>query len=422
MFKIDKAMIRHSITSDMLNSSSPVFINQTYFTSESGEIAKLKLININLLFEAPPDLINLCPQSNRLKFTRCIGNYSNILVLKSDLRFNSTNFKDDVAIISNSSDIVKKNYDLDLFAIHNVFVNYIGNVFNSSHYFTHGGCADSSWSSYDFNYTFPPTHVLMFNHTVLSIIQPYENSFGHEILEVYSYLLLIRPILRMYPNITILASAKLGSEKMKPLLTSFGINHTNLNIVVLNDNPEILIHAPIVITPTLHNSCVMIEPVVFIEMRKHFAQYFQSEWKISAGNDIIISDRYLDVYRKIITGDELVTEMISAFPSRNIVRFFGNESLLETISMFRKAEYFVATHGSAMINMMFMHTAMTVVEIHAVNFNLPSFEHLSQLMNISHHHFICGKGRYKGNIPLKVPQFIGVFRDIVQSRSLQRVR
>ena len=66
----------------------------------------------------------------------------------------------------------------------------------------------------------------------------------------------------------------------------------------------------------------------------------------------------------------------------NVRMFYGNESLEETVRIFRGCKVFIAAHGGGESNMMFMPTGGSIIEIRPEDWPITCFIDLANLLDV----------------------------------------
>lgn len=227
-----------------------------------------------------------------------------------------------------------------------------------------------------------------FTEPVISLAHPYSKAFFHEVIEIYPMLLMIQPLLRHRPRMPILVRNELGFPSHFPLLSAMGIRPSDYNIVVLGkQDTNAVVVAPYIITPISHY-CQFISRGILRQMRTSFSRNLPY-WE-KPGNDILIYHRSVNwrlkfeesrgdfakknsrprpAYpnrRSLPQGKEIIQflqqrydfrgdgQQQPAVVKRNVRVFNGNETLEETVRLFRRSKYFIGAHGGGMTNIMFM--------------------------------------------------------------------
>lgn len=323
--------------------------------------------------------------------------------------------------------------------------------------YRHGGCSDMSWASGWANITLEYFHPRVFHTPILNLNHPYEGNVFHEVMEIYAQLLTYRPLLQRWPQMPIVMSSRFyhTMEKYWPLLQWYGLIHQSideLNIYYYRDGQELVL-APYVITPVFGECCMLLPTLITTmteAMAQHIPRYLQqhaTEWMDSneafpafdgpmvsygqppppstgggashttststgtttAKRYIVLYDWGHDAYRRMLNADDVWTLLGERLAGRgyHFRRFFGrNESLAQTIAWFHHAALIVGVHGAGLTNIVFAQPNTTVVEIRPENFQIPTIEHLGRSMGLRYHVFLCGKGRYRGPIPIKPYQLV----------------
>lgn len=271
--------------------------------------------------------------------------------------------------------------------------------------------------TWPFIYDFNRTKVYVYNEPIITLNQPYEDAFGHELLDVYINLIALRPVYQTFPNVKIIVRAKLGHPKYSPLLQVFGIDPSLLNFIVL-DNQTHIIHAPYIIS-ALNYGCMTLPKSIGSQMQRGISKLTN---RVKAPrNQILFYDRKNDYMRRLTQGPlifDLLREYFSVNQSANraltVVRFYGNETFNNTVSIFSSSSYVIGAHGAGLVNIMFMHPNTSVIEIRPQNFDVRSLEFLARSMSINHYTYNSGNRGWRGPIPMKSPiDFIKYVENII---------
>lgn len=132
---------------------------------------------------------------------------------------------------------------------------------------------------------------------------------------------------------------------------------------------------------------------------------------------IVLYDRGHDAYRRMLNADDVWTllgERLAKPRGYHLRRFYGrNESLAQTVTWFHQAVLIVGVHGAGLTNILFAQPNTTVVEIRPENFAVTTIEHLGRSLGLRYHVFHCGRGRYRGPIPIKPYQLVDYLMPLV---------
>ena len=286
-----------------------------------------------------------------------------------------------------------------LIAIKDSFVSSFGHIFDFKRWYVHGGCSDKSYYSPNFEYDTTVQPIAEFTEPVLSLVHPYPGLFFHEFIEIHASLLMSLPLLKLMPNITIIVNRYFQQTQLFPLLQILGIDYENFNFLSLkSDNRQTkrnaklikstaaIVYAPYIITP-LSLWCQYISRTTTNKMRQGYSKL--PYWGMP-GNGILISDRYnMRPKRSLNQGRELFQILNSTYGHQHSVRMFhGNESLEQTIRLFRDSRVFVAAHGGGESNLIFMEKGSSVVEIRPMSWPITCFIDLSNNIGINHFMYI----------------------------------
>lgn len=121
------------------------------------------------------------------------------------------------------------------------------------------------------------------------------------------------------------------------------------------------------------------------------------------GEGILLSDRREQIgNRNLVQGSELIDVLKSRYGDKNsyhgkcyrpVNLFIGNETLEETIRLFRSSRIYISVHGAQMSNIMFMHPDSTLIEIQPYEYqNVNVFLNLASTLGITPYRYISHSG------------------------------
>lgn len=358
-----------------------------------GELYRANMTTVDL--QHRDQLEADCPGAGYTHFTACTGNFSNVLLWKSLL-----------------ADANETAFAPHCIAVRNALMNWNGQVFDGQRYYAHGGCSDTSWDSYWHRTTFATYRLERFREPVVNLMHPYEGNVYHEVIDLYGMLISFIPLLLRFPRIKVLMGSRFQHSKYFPLLAAYGVNVSALNLHYLTD-PRSMVSAPYIITSQM-NTCCKILPSVAKVMRNALSAWPSRQ---PAGKQMLLYDRIADKTRQMRYADDVLELLGKAFPDHRVIRFFGNESLDRIISLFSGSSVVVGVHGAGLTNMIAMHAGSTVVEVRPENYELPCMQWLGMVSELRYHTFSCGKGRYKGIIPIVPTQLVDFVKKAVSGAS-----
>lgn len=292
----------------------------------------------------------------------------------------------------------------------NVYVNDRGNVFNNVSRFVHGGCleeiSEMRVDRVKLMYNMKTTVVINTPYPVLNLAQPYTDYYYHALLEILPKFLMSAPALRTIPKLKILMTKGLTFQHLNPLFDLLDLNLKKRDYII-QPGKNVLIFSPLVISPT-SRYCASLPRSVLQQLRLNLFPRLP-EWNTAGENGILLHDRIISSpNRNLVQGVEVFRLLQQFYGAERPVRmFFGNESLSDTIRLFRGSKIFVSVHSSGMANMIFLPDNATVIEIKAHNFPKTNcFAELSADMGFSHIVHLSGYGGWSGQVPLVMEDFI----------------
>lgn len=283
-----------------------------------------------------------------------------------------------------------------LVAIKNAFVNSWGYIFDYERWYIHGGCPDRAWHHPTFEFDMATQIIARFNEPVLSLMHPFSTMFYHEFIEIHSMLLMSLPLLEAMPNISIVMNKPLVNSQLFPLLKALNINVKNYNFLAIKEpgmksrknsdkisSKSAIVYAPYIITP-ISLWCQYVSRGTTRKMRE---AYSRLPYWTSPGNGIIVYDRYnLRPKRSLEQGPEVYAALNHRYgKSVSVKQYLGNETLEETVRLFRRSSVFIAAHGGGEANMIFMPSRGVVVEIRPDNWPVPCFIDLANNIGLDHY-------------------------------------
>lgn len=430
-----------------------------------GELKKEALITIDLLNR--PALEHACPGATTSYFTQCTGKYSKVALWRSEVDDSMQ------STVGSSASRQRLGRDLSAFAPHiiaikNALVNWDGGLFDLQHFYQRGGCADFAWHTWPFEYSPKFTRIATLNEPLIVLTQPYETAFAHELIDVYSNLVALRPVLRAFPHIKILArTSALGHPKYFPLLRAHGIEPTQLRFLRLGVEQRI-VHAPYIIAP-LNRACNVLTRSIAAQMLDGIRSL--PTLAPRPRMQILFHDRVLEKMRRMTEGEDIFlqlkreiehpnvraalrplpsssartrTNRTAVIPSEprdalayagidpgsspsgiDVVRFYGNESFDDVVRLWSSSFLVIAAHGAGLVNMIFMHANTTVLEVRPNHFEVLVFEHMAESLYVNYQVIRYGKPLAQAwKSPINIPRalFFDRVRPILDNlvRTLQR--
>ena len=374
------------------------------------------------------DLTNLvlleknCPGEADGIFHDCYNDYSELRLMKSPDRSDmipwemtfSTYFPNNASIPEMS-----RPFAPHLVAVKDAFINSWGFIFDSKSYYLHGGCVDKSYYTPNFEYYMPDKDVVEFSGPIISLIHPYPGLYFHEFVEIFAALYMSMPLIKLMPNITILVSKRFQAKTIAPLVSLITENITNLNFVAYRDRMknkykafhDTLYFAPYIVTP-ISLWCQYMSRTTTLRLREIYSQL--PYWG-KPGNGIVIIDRINMRPRRFLAQGKTIFEFMNSTygHSHSVRMFYGNETLEETVILFRGCRVLIAAHGGGQSNMLFMPSGGSVIEVRSTSWQVTCFVDLANCINVKHFTYLDVYGRQKFELNVNMELFIPWASNIV---------
>ncbi|CAI5476915.1 unnamed protein product [Closterium sp. Yama58-4] len=261
------------------------------------------------------------------------------------------------------------------FLLRGVYVSAQGQVFNQTTHFARKGCGHFSEFSY------PQATPVRHMHRALSLVYPHATGFYHGLIEWLPQFLLLAPLLQKLPNIAVLGTAEQWAFYDRILKPLVGVDLAKINRVDVKPDELILVDQ---LFMPLYQCCGKPSPAIWRDMRlkallpPHGLPFFHKHgWQLRGIQPItekqaaavLRSDWLVVVARRpgsrrvLDKFEELLEEVKKAFGQEKVRTFDGSLPILEARSLFLQARLFIAGHGAALANMVFMPFNATVLEI-----------------------------------------------------------
>lgn len=93
--------------------------------------------------------------------------------------------------------------------------------------------------------------------------------------------------------------------------------------------------------------------------------------------------------------------------------YYGNETLEETIKLFRSSNVFVAAHGGGQANMIFMPEGGLVVEVRPENWPVPCYIDIADNLNLKHYLSVVKDIGRVGEMHIDLPSFLPILYSLI---------
>lgn len=277
-----------------------------------------------------------------------------------------------------------------VFVLHNVYMNSRGQLFNATHFFDRNGCGN------EFPFTYVPdvTRVTVFEE-IVNLANWNAVAFYHGVIEMLPNFYLLTNILKTRINVPI--SHRQGQsvflETVGQHLLGLPVGSLNLHTIPQDE----LFFAHTVVQP-FYQWCARPSRKLWLELRKKYfvprdgIPMFNPDWslrkpevvasptdKIAEDWIVVLGKRYHT--RGLAESDEVEAYLRKRFPSERVVVFDGSLTILGAKELFNRARLYVAVHGAAMTNMIFMPFNGFVFEMRPRLYHNSCYHYLAEVCN-----------------------------------------
>ncbi|CAI7909493.1 unnamed protein product [Closterium sp. NIES-54] len=138
------------------------------------------------------------------------------------------------------------------------------------------------------------------------------------------------------------------------------------------------------------------------------ARSFPPDWVV------VLAKRPEGHRRSILNFREVEEEVVRRFGSERVLMFNGSLPILQARALFSRARFYIAAHGAALTNMIFMPEQSSVLEIRPEGCNIIVFNTLASACSLRYH-LVLTKGDWDSPIVANVTSVSRVL-DSVQAR------
>ncbi|CAI5993911.1 unnamed protein product [Closterium sp. NIES-64] len=323
-----------------------------------------------------------------------------------------------------------------LFELRGMFINVNGLVFNRSLHFDRHGC----FRDLEFDYKAGESQVMKL-HRVVSLAYNHAVAFYHSLVEFFPQFLMLADLLRANPDIPILfrrSQLAFYNEMVKHLV---GLETTQMNLIVVEDTHRSkLIHADVVYQP-VYQGCGKPSPSLWRHLRLNYLlppdglPLFSSPWRLRAhspgpwsdaraavlpSNWVVVMARRPGNTRKMVGFEGLLEAVEGMFGKDRVVVFNGSIPILEARALFNRAAVYIASHGAAMANLVFMPSASCVLEIRPRDYLNACYHHLASASQ-QKYFLVFGNGTKDTPLEFHLPDVLPVLKNI-SDYTMMRVR
>lgn len=264
---------------------------------------------------------------------------------------------------------------------------------------------------------------------VLLLIIPHANNFGHEFLDLYPQLFMFRELLNRDPNMKILVHSPLSATKMFPVLHAMGLYPEELNYFIWKEEHRQSLYCMKNIITTTSSYANHVNPEFVAAFKDALMQNLSltdREVVKLRGEGILISDRRDQPGRRdLIEGDQILDALrlrysgnssLPGLKKRSVELFFGNETLEDTIRLFRSSRVYISVHGAQMSNMMFLNPGSVLIEIQPYEFrDVDVFLNLAPALGVTPYRYTSMSGGHWTSTSVNVEHFLGQVTSYIDS-------
>ena len=265
----------------------------------------------------------------------------------------------------------------------------------------------------------------------LLLVIPHASNFGHEFLDLYPQLFMFRALLQQDPESKVLVHAPLSATKMFPILHAMGLHPERLNYHVWEkeDRNSLFCLDEIITTTSSYANHVNPDYVAaFREALLHNMTFADPGVVHLEGDGILFSDRRdRPGARDLLEGEQIFSALQARYEGgsessfqgispRPVRLFLGNESLEDTIRLFRSTKIFIAVHGAQMANMMFLSPGAVLIEIQPYEFRgVDVFLNLAPTLGVSAFRYTSMSGGHWTSTSVQAEHFLGQVQSFIDS-------
>eukprot|EP00475_Leptophrys_vorax_P020350 TRINITY_DN27829_c0_g1_i2.p1 TRINITY_DN27829_c0_g1~~TRINITY_DN27829_c0_g1_i2.p1 ORF type:complete len:557 (+),score=31.60 TRINITY_DN27829_c0_g1_i2:121-1671(+) len=314
--------------------------------------------------------------------------------------------------------------EFQVFKLRNVYVNDEGLMFNKHTHFHREGC---NWDS-DFVYTkasSPPVHRVK---RLVNLVYRQGTGFYHGLIEWMPQFLVLASTLAAHPTVPVLTRTDQWSMYQRVTQPLVGVGLSAIPRLNISDGD--LYFAEEVYVP-LYQTCGRASPAIWQELRRRFIlpkagipMFHRDQWKLRGVNPVtpakaasfpsdwvVVVARRPGTTRVMVEFEELRVLIEAIFTKERVHLFDGSLDILEARSLFRRARLFVAGHGAAMANMVFMPEKANVLEIRPDRDPNACYHHLAHACNLNYY-LVFGNGTHDSEVHLGLGKISPVLKNI----------
>ncbi|GJP66450.1 hypothetical protein CLOP_g23382 [Closterium sp. NIES-67] len=314
---------------------------------------------------------------------------------------------------------------LQMIRLEDVFVTYDGYTVNQSHVFVRNGCQRFYRKA-----KYKPQHMVHeMPRAVFNWAHQPGSNFYHFMVELVPLFVVAAPLMAStLRHLTVLVRHTqwlLYEQLAAPLI---GIQPSQIRLLPTFAGD--LFHADVVYQPMFQDCDHPSQALWRMLRRRHLLHpaglpLFHPDWTyrhqrpLSASQArafpsdwvVVLAKRPEGKTRSLVNFREVEEETVRRFGRERVVVYDGSLSILQARELFRRARFFIAGHGAALTNMIFMPEGTSVFEIRPEESFVTVFHFLASACSLRYH-LVFSKGDRLSTAVADVPRVVQVLDDV----------
>ncbi|GJP44784.1 hypothetical protein CLOM_g4203 [Closterium sp. NIES-68] len=305
--------------------------------------------------------------------------------------------------------------------LRHVYVDHWGFVFNASHQFVRNGCARLKCFA-----RFPASHPVMRVNAVFNWGYGTGGNFYHFLIEAMPSFLVastvLPSILSEMPILGRIGQWWMYDQVGAPLI---GIERGDMRTLPVETGDLLFIDT---VYQPIFQDCGQPSHSLWTTLRRRHLLHpqgiplflpgwtYRSHTPLTSAQAqalphdwvVLVAKRPVKM-RSITNFDDVLMALTSVFPMKRIVLFTGSLSILEARDLFRRTRLFIAGHGAALTNMIFMPEKASVLEIRPDRCENPCYNHLSYACSLTYH-LVFSRGSCQSTVEAHIPTIVATLK------------
>lgn len=141
-------------------------------------------------------------------------------------------------------------------------------------------------------------------------------------------------------------------------------------------------------------------------------------WEVAKANTdwlVVVGRRPVGRSRAIVDQDEFQKYIEEIYGRSQVVSFWGNQTVYETVKLFQRTLLYIAPHGAGMTNVIFMKSGAAVLEIMPIKLVNPCYHFLSDRCKLDYY-LLYGNGNFTSPLEANFTQVGELAKTILPPR------